>query len=152
MWLKYGKDAVKPITVVPEYKPPTSLSPAEVGVLYDYKASNREITATLVDLAIRGFIRIYSVNSADDQTYQFELLRDDVLNLKPHEKALLNGLFGVANAKEMAHIQAELTNLHAQKQAALYPANTVSLVGKKIVWKVLDSLRKIGKSGLVIIG
>ena len=41
-----------------QYEPPAGLSPGEAGTLVDDQAGIRDITATLVDLAVRGFIVI----------------------------------------------------------------------------------------------
>ena len=41
-----------------QYEPPEDLTPAEAGTLIDNAADMRDITATMVDLAVRGYIRI----------------------------------------------------------------------------------------------
>jgi uncharacterized protein (TIGR04222 family) len=41
-----------------EYAPPDDLRPGQVGTLVDEKASTIDVTATIVDLAVRGFLRI----------------------------------------------------------------------------------------------
>ena len=56
LWRRYGKDYKGKGVIVPEYEPPAGLSPAEVGLLYDYNVDGRDLTATLIDLAIRGYI------------------------------------------------------------------------------------------------
>jgi uncharacterized protein (TIGR04222 family) len=45
-------------TVIAQYEPPDGLKPAEIGLLEDDRSDIREITATLIDLAVRGFIKI----------------------------------------------------------------------------------------------
>jgi hypothetical protein len=45
-------------TVAPRYEPPEGLSPAEVGLLVDDQLDPRDVTATFLDLAIRGYIRL----------------------------------------------------------------------------------------------
>ncbi len=40
-----------------QYEPPESLTPAEAGTLMDYSADMRDITATVVDLAVRGHLQ-----------------------------------------------------------------------------------------------
>lgn len=46
------------ITVVARYDPPEGLSPAEAGYLADDRLDPRDVAATLLDLAIRGYIRL----------------------------------------------------------------------------------------------
>jgi uncharacterized membrane protein YgcG len=54
-WLARSRGApMRPITV--QYEPPDNLTPAEVGALFDNSVDMRDITATIVDLAVRGFL------------------------------------------------------------------------------------------------
>jgi len=56
-WYRRGRDPRRR-PIAPRYEPPDGLTPAEVGTLVDHRADVRDITATLVDLAVRGFIVI----------------------------------------------------------------------------------------------
>jgi uncharacterized membrane protein YgcG len=56
-WQKRGRDPKEGSTAV-QYEPVQGTSPAELGTLVDNRADIDDITATLVDLAVRGFIRI----------------------------------------------------------------------------------------------
>ena len=47
----------RPLTPV-EFAPPDDLRPGQVGTLVDERASTLDVTATIVDLAVRGFLRI----------------------------------------------------------------------------------------------
>jgi hypothetical protein len=56
-WWRRGRDPRRrPIAV--QYEPPASISPAEAGTLLDNSADMRDITATMVDLAVRSQLRI----------------------------------------------------------------------------------------------
>jgi uncharacterized membrane protein len=56
-WYRSGRDPRRrPIAV--QYEPPKTMTPAEAGTLIDNSADMRDITATLVDLAVRGYLRI----------------------------------------------------------------------------------------------
>jgi len=56
-WRRRGRDPRRrPIAV--QYEPPPKMTPAEAGTLLDNSADMRDITATLVDLAVRGQLRI----------------------------------------------------------------------------------------------
>ncbi len=139
-WLKYGRDPAGKGLVIPQYESPDDLSPAEIGVLYDYESADREITATIMDLTIRGYIKVHQVEEdrlvGKGFTYAFELLRDDVLDLKEHEQKLLDGLFGVYSAKKVAHIQSHVTNPRAREEiSSQYQAGKVSLIGKTVSLK-----------------
>ncbi len=41
-----------------QYEPPPGMRPGQIGTLVDEKADPRDVTATLVDLAVRGYLRI----------------------------------------------------------------------------------------------
>ena len=57
LWNRHGRDPRRqPVAV--QYEPPGALTPAEVGTLVDNSSDMRDITATIVDLAVRGFLRI----------------------------------------------------------------------------------------------
>jgi hypothetical protein len=133
-------------SITPLYAPPTDLTPGEVGLLYDQTFEDREITATILDLAMRGFIAIRKVPRSHAfgsyTVYEFELLREDagVLDLKQHEQAVLNGLFGVVGSARMDKIRAEMTNQAARERIARYYEGTedVSLIGTRVC---IDELR-----------
>lgn len=128
IWLIRGRDDAGRKVIIAEYQPPLHLSPAEIGLLADFKATHREISATLVDLAIRGFIQI--IKDSDKKDYFFKLLTDDVLGLKPHEQALLNGLFGVVSIKQQAANLKTMPEAERAKVESQYQGNSQQLVGK----------------------
>ena len=57
LWRRFGRDP-KPGAIVVQYDPPDSLSPAEVGTLVDDRVDVKDITASIVDLARRGYLGI----------------------------------------------------------------------------------------------
>lgn len=61
LWRRYrpvGRDPAGRGTVMVRYEPPEGMSPGEIGTLVDEKVDLRDITATVVDLAVRGYLRI----------------------------------------------------------------------------------------------
>src|SRR5207244_7705573 len=57
LWWTRGRDPrLRPIAA--QYEPPDKLTPSEVGTLIDNSVDMRDITAAIVDLAVRGFITI----------------------------------------------------------------------------------------------
>jgi len=101
IWVFWGKDPDRR-SISPQYQPPEGLSPAEVGTLVDNSPDTRDITATLVDLAVRGYIRIGEKETealfglVKDTDYRFERRKEksEWDGLKSHEIELLQGLFG----------------------------------------------------------
>ena len=62
-WEKHGRDPEEGSYVV-RYEPVAGASPAELGTLVDNRADMDDITATLVNLAVRGFIRIEEITES----------------------------------------------------------------------------------------
>src|SRR5690348_674576 len=56
LWWYKGKDPDPGLSVAPMYEPPKDLSPAEAGALLDDTIHPRDITSTIIDLAVRGYI------------------------------------------------------------------------------------------------
>jgi uncharacterized membrane protein len=99
LWWYAGRDPDPGMSVAPMYEPPTGISPAEAGTLLDDRIHPRDITSTIVDLAVRGFIKI---EETDDEgllfhhkDYIFHLLqkRQDWNGLAPHERVMMENIF-----------------------------------------------------------
>jgi uncharacterized protein (TIGR04222 family) len=110
IWRRRGRDpARRPITT--QYEPPAGLSPAEAGTLLDHSADMRDVTATLVDLAVRGFLKIEERRDRKlfglitDQDFVFHRLQPNAESgLKLHERAVLAGLFEPAGNAPMVKL------------------------------------------------
>lgn len=89
-WLRKGRDPKLQQAVIPEYEAPEGLRPGEVGTLWDEKAETKDISATLIDLAVRGFIKIRAL---EKNNYEFIRLQKDVTGLQMFEKELLDAIF-----------------------------------------------------------
>ncbi len=114
LWWKYGRDPrLRPIAA--QYEPPDQLTPGEVGTLVDNSADMRDITASIVDLAVRGYLTIeqkqkdHLMGLYHDKDYEFHLKkpRDQWSALKPHEQTLLEGIFAEGE-------NVKLSDLHNQ--------------------------------------
>src|SRR5467141_1228440 len=99
-WRRNGRDPRRrPIAV--QYEPPANVSPAECGTLLDNDADMRDITATLVDLAVRGYMRIEEQQNpklfglfGGGTSYTFHRLKP-AEGLTPHERVVFDGIFGL---------------------------------------------------------
>jgi uncharacterized membrane protein YgcG len=81
------KDTLAPQQIPVAFAPP-KIPVAEAGLLIDAKANTTETAATLIDLAVRGGVRID--NTGDEQK---AVLVDPAVATAPHEQALIKGLF-----------------------------------------------------------
>ncbi len=57
-WRRTGRDPIDIYSGIVRYNPPDELLPAEAGSLWDETVDMRDITSTIIDLAVRGYIRI----------------------------------------------------------------------------------------------
>ena len=79
LWRAYGRDQGTTRSVKPEYEPPSGLTPAEAGTLIDERVDPRDIVATLVDLAVRGYLHVERATDAfGDTDYLFKRLKNVV--------------------------------------------------------------------------
>jgi uncharacterized membrane protein len=108
LWRSRGRDpALAPIST--RYEPPADMTPAELGTLADGKPDMRDITATIVDLAVRGYVHIEEQDSdrflglwtSKDYVFTTTKPREDWSALKKHERDLLGAMFG---ANEMVSL------------------------------------------------
>ncbi len=63
-WRRFGRDPLREQSVKAEYDPPAGVRPGEAGALVDETVHPRDVVATVVDLAVRGHLRIKQVSSA----------------------------------------------------------------------------------------
>jgi uncharacterized membrane protein len=107
LWWTRGRDPrLRPIAA--QYEPPNQLTPGEAGTLVDNAANMRDITASIVDLAVRGYMVIEEVQKdrmlglIHEKDYNFILQKDRSQRgaLKAHEQALLDGFFTMGTTNE----------------------------------------------------
>jgi uncharacterized membrane protein len=107
LWWTRGRDPrLRPIAA--QYEPPDQLTPGEAGTLVDNSADMRDITSSIVDLAVRGYMVIEEhqkdrmLGLVHDKDYNFVLKkeRSEWGTLKPHEQVLLNGFFTMGTVGE----------------------------------------------------
>lgn len=109
-WRKLGRDPKGRGTIIPQYDPPDGAPPAVVGALMDERADLKDITSTIVDLAVRGFIRIEEEKSPGlfgGKTYSFVNTKPFTANpsLKAYERILLERLFDNRNRVSMSSLK-----------------------------------------------
>ncbi len=79
-----------------EFVPPDDLRPGQVGTLIDFAANPLDVTATIVDLAVRKFLVIEEIEGTGwthKADWKLTKLREPGGELKRYELELLNGLF-----------------------------------------------------------
>ena len=112
LWRARGRDPeLAPIAT--QYEPPAHLTPAELGTLADGKPDMRDITATIVDLAVRGHLHITEVKdaylfglfSSKDYTFALKQGRGAWATLRTHERDLLEAMFGTSDSVNLSDLK-----------------------------------------------
>ena len=114
MWWTRGRDPRRnPIAV--QYDPPNGMSPVRSGTLVDNSAEMRDVTATLVDLAVHGYIVIeekqkeHMMGLYSNKDYTFHLKKEmkEWTGLKQHELLLLAAMFdnGARDSVDLSDLQ-----------------------------------------------
>jgi hypothetical protein len=98
LWYKKGRDPKVKQAIVVQYEPPADTAPAELGGLVKSAVGKEDITATIIDLAVRGYLEITEKKKdgvfGQKTDYSFSLANDDRSALKPLEERVLTGIFG----------------------------------------------------------
>jgi len=107
LWRKKGKDPKGRGTVVPQYDPTRGLAPMEMVGLKNQSIGHAAITATMLDLARRGYMKIeFSEKEGflgkKSQEYAFLKQKEADDALKPFERTILEGIF---DGKERTDLQ-----------------------------------------------
>ncbi len=159
LWWSKGRDPrLQPIAA--QYNPPDGLSPSEVGTLIDNSVDMRDITAAIVDLAVRGFITIEEKDKSSmmglvhDKEYIFHLKRtsEEWTALKPHEQELLKGLFVEGAGKDQTVSLSDLHNRFYKYIPAIKNYVFDALVEHGYYRRRPDSVRGAYLAGGVVVG
>jgi uncharacterized membrane protein len=87
-YFRYGRDPRIKRSIIVEYDPPDNLKPAEIGTLVDEYADDRDIVATIIDLAVRGYLKIKPLGNKD---VEIEILREGD-DLEGYEKEIFEAI------------------------------------------------------------
>lgn len=99
LWWRKGRDIELDKTIVVQYDLPNDLKPAEVGYILHQSFTSRSLSATIVDLAVRGYIKIVE---KEEKVFFFPYKSWNLVKLKdpsedntlePYEKFLLRKIF-----------------------------------------------------------
>jgi uncharacterized membrane protein len=101
LWNKRGRDPRVRESITVTYEPPhfdkQPLTPAEVGTLIDEKLDPKDMTSTIVGLAVKGYIRIEEAKREglifDKTDYYLKKVKEHDSNLGPFETEVMKSLF-----------------------------------------------------------
>jgi hypothetical protein len=141
--------------VIAEFEPPGGLRPAEIGTLLDERADTKDVTATIIDLAGRGFLRIDPIPRLGLQDRDWQLTStagpDRLSELKGYESSLFTRLFAGGSTTKLSDLRGHFSDDLHEVEGLLYQD------AAKGGWFVRDprttKLAWIGAgAGLVLVG
>lgn len=96
-WVKFGRDPQKP-TIVPQFYPPESLSPAAVNMIMNESYDESSVTYSIVNLATKGYIQITDTSEKmfglfDKTSYELNRLKVSDQEIAPEEQSIINTIF-----------------------------------------------------------
>ena len=106
-----------------EFAPPDGIRPGQIGTLIDEHANTVDVTATIVDLAVRGFLQIQEIpKEGFFGKPDWRLLRSDAdaSALLPYERMLLEGLFRDGNDTTLSALRTTFADRLAKVEDSLY--------------------------------
>ena len=122
-WQKLGRDEHGMGSIVVQYEPPDDLGPAEVGTIADETVHMHDISAAIVDLAVRGYIEIEDISEKKflhtDEDFRFTK-KSDQQGLREHEEMLMNGIFNGASRKKLSDLKFEFHKTVSDVKSEIY--------------------------------
>ncbi|WOP19375.1 DUF2207 domain-containing protein [Raineyella sp. LH-20] len=130
-----GPRRPEPVTV--RFTPPDDASPGQIGTLIDGRAGRNDVVAGIVDLAVRGQLRIEEIPPEVDEDagalakafaqskdkftdWRLVRLRADAVDLPPHLATLQDELFAKQDAPELRHdLGTRIAAIMQKEQSAL---------------------------------
>jgi uncharacterized membrane protein YgcG len=117
LWFRGGRDARGGGIIIPQYDAPDGLSPMAVGTLSDFKLDNRDITATIIKLAVDKRIKIIESKQdkllgKDTLNYTLQLTNPDFSKLDSYEAVLMAALFPAPQQDALVNVTAEKNKLY----------------------------------------
>ncbi len=121
-----GAEEVAPLhehTETPvEFVPPDDLRPGQVGTLADFTANPLDVTATIVDLAVRKYLVIEEVPTESKwlrNDWKLTKLKDPDAKLKKYEQELMQGLFRDGDEAQLSDLREHFATRMANVQKEL---------------------------------
>lgn len=171
LWWTRGRDPGAG-SVVPRWDPPEALRPGPAGTLVDQRADMDDVIATILDLAVRGHLRIREVPprvlpavreesilgralgalGVRREDWEFVRLRDEPHHLEPFEARVMDALLGTAGTRRLSDLEKKFYEDIPGIRDTLY----ADLVGRGLFPRSPESTRRrwmgLGAALLVVGG
>ncbi|MGI8330089.1 DUF2207 domain-containing protein [Actinomadura scrupuli] len=104
------------------FAPPDGVRPGQIGTLIDEQADVIDVTATIVDLAVRGYLLIEEEDRATTGRLDWKLVKQDRPNsdLLPYEQLLYDALFDHRTEIRLSELGGTFAGDLAKVREAMY--------------------------------
>lgn len=141
-WVKHGRDERGRVTIVPEYEPPANLSVMEVGTLIDNKVHPNDISAGIINLAVKGYLKIKEEEKkrliGKKKVFTFiKTNKTPGAELDKSENDLYNGIFDGKSEVELDDLKGEFYKTVSKINKELYQ----QMASKKLFAKNPNAVR-----------
>jgi hypothetical protein len=124
LWVTRGRDPRYAAPLIPEYEPPDGRTAGELGVLLDERADLTDVSASFIQLAVKGYLKIRELGDGTERSgkrsYEFHKLKEPDGTLAEHEQLLMSGIFDATPVRTLTSLQ-NTFYIHLPKiKAALY--------------------------------
>ncbi len=106
LWYTRGRDPDVHSPVIPRYGAPDNLPAGELGTIVDEKVDLHDISATIIQLAVKGYIKIKEIETKKSKKdYELIKLKEADKKLDEYEKKLIEGIFGASKTKKISDLK-----------------------------------------------
>jgi len=139
-WFLFGRDP-KRGTVIPQYVPPRNLSPAEMRFIERYRFDKKAFTATIIQLAVKGAIKIEEEGKMLSKSYRLRRTKNPLQELAEDEDLVMENIFegrdsilvGSGYRKSVANAYKEEKILLKSKMGKYFKTNLVLWIGGVVI-------------------
>jgi uncharacterized membrane protein YgcG len=151
----------EPWPVAVQFRPPGDLRPGQLGVLIDERVDSVDVSATIVDLAVRGHLQITELSARRLFGSRTDWLLRETKNpddpLLAYEQRLLSGLFDLRSEVKVSELKGTFAEDYQAVVKALYddavtrgwfPSNPSHV---RVIWAVLGLAVAVGGGALLVV-
>ncbi len=155
-WHRRGRDPKSKGIIIPQYDVPDDLTPLEVGGIVSEKIKNRNISAEIIYLATKGYLKIAQLNEKflkiiNNRDHELTLLAEPSSLSSDFDKKIITAIFGkkvvLGGTKKVSDLKDKFyANIPVIKKSV-----TKSLLSKKYYSNLPSKLYGLPTLGIFII-
>jgi uncharacterized membrane protein YgcG len=125
LWRSRGRDPGGRDAIPVSYQPPEGMTPAELGTVVDERVDIEDITSSILDLAVRGYLEIEELEATkflffSDRDFALIKKREPDPGLRLHEQLLLRHLFGGGDRVTISSLKEKFYKHLPELRSSLY--------------------------------